>query len=415
MTVVEALGPPPGSSCNDDRPWIGENDGTYRWDPDTQTWGGLTPTEFEFLGFACDATNKPLGLDLRGGVNRFNGENWERSDISTQALFDAEPVDGKTFIGGDYGAFLMWNGRESVSAASGFRMRFGPDYLNAPAYRDLWIHPDGTHAALMHVSGLYHGTENEGWTSPDYARSDSVVTLYRAREIWGADTPRFLATRSSFLEWTGTEWVELDDQDDSVPHDARDIAGNGADNVWTVGYSRIHHFDGNRWYHVSFIGSNVHQRIVEEDLVFHSAFVAPNGTPLLAANNGIYEVTGNRELWLLERVADVPCSKPSVLYRKSGGDLVVAGAEGCIARQTQEGWEAFASSVEFGPETQPHAIAAQPGDRPLLVAHDEGLFELREDGTLARQFDGPVRDLEYVPGRNAMLLIQDRGVAAKYY
>ena len=415
MSDVDALGPAPGSDCYAGGPWAAHRDELFLWNGDEKTWQGPTQLESKILGFGCSPGGDVLAVDIDGGVNRYTGGGWQRSQMSSRRLYDAEPLESVTLLGGDYGAFLVSNGRRAASASSGFRIDFGPDDLNAPAYRDLWVNSDGTHAALMHITGFYHGKEPRGWSPQDYGEGEYVGTLRNGREIWGADTPRFALTSSQLLEWSGTRWEQPADADQDPPPAPLDIAGPKLDSVWTVSRNAIHRYDGARWHEVSSAGSDLEQRIRDENLKFSSVFVAQNGDVLIGGNKGIYQVTGHADSWSLERIADTPCSESTVLHRTGDGLIVVAGPNGCMARQYRDGWLSYSSEIDFGEDTMPHAIAAQPGHRPLLLAHDEGLIELERDADAAIQFDGPVHDVEYVPGRDAMLLIQDRGVAAKFF
>ena len=95
------------------------------------------------------------------------------------------------------------------------------------------------------------------------------------------------------------------------------------------------------------------------------------------------------------------------------GSRIRAGYGLCAARRTNGSWSQFqlpdairsaaGQSIDL---EQGWEFVRQSGSRPMMLATSLGLFELQADGTL---------EAEYLPMYNAVWVLTQHGVVAKYY
>ncbi len=406
---IDVFGPAPTSKCGDAGIWAMSRRDVWRWNDSKKSWNKRVEGFPRADDFGCTADGHPVVADRDGGLNIFRGGGWQRKNVDPYLLDDVVSTDSTTYASGPVGSMLEVQDGQVRDLTRGFRLPpLGALSHPEHPFTDLWFSLDGKRGVLTHPSHFFHGS-SDGWQTRLHEEV-RVNSIDKHDEVWGIRQPEFAIKRGHLFRWSGSRWKTSGAGTFEENHGARDIDGRAEDDVWVITPDRVLHYDGNAWSDV------IEPPSVESR---HSVVLAEAGHDvLLAAGSSVYRVAGSADDRTLEERFETPCDVIHDMFRADSGNLYVAGEENCVAKRESGDWT-FYGVTTGGPETgllqEQTKFVGQPDADPPLLATQRGLFTLPADGRSERVLDEHLLDAAYVPERDAVVVLAEYGVLAKFF
>jgi hypothetical protein len=419
------LGPSPTSACGNRIVGYVPSRGFVEW-PDRDTPPVDIPAENTMAhDIVCGWNDEvtAVGNDGRYMQGDPDGAQWYEGGFYD--LYGAGTLDGTTYAGGELGALYGISDDGIEAFHCGFRPPAEPlQPTQRTHFTSLWVNVTETQAALTYRSGASFG-DADGWQqTPAPLREDGrKIFGLEHTDIWGVDQPEFAIASDRLYRWDdtgddGPRWVDAGIKNPGGPYEELvDIDGTSRNNIWVATTASLFRYDGDTW---SEAGNS---NLIESTSNGIGALQFDNDGDLLVIDSDyVYELDVSTGDWALSTRFDSPCENPTTLGRDANGHLLVAGRSLCVARRAGGAWEKLqvpdSVTSALGPAItleQGWEFVRQPGSRPMLLATSVGLFELQDDGTLTSEFVGNTIEAEYLPMYNAVWVLTQSGVVAKYY
>ncbi|GEM_PF-2409935 len=422
---TRALGPDPTSRCADEGIWTtsGE-DALYKWSESDERWRSTSYRGPLVTSLSCGPGGDVIATDERGGLSWREDGTWTRAQVSRWALLDAVTVDRTLYVSGVSGELLRVTEDDIERTDKGFRPPTADtEGESNRGYWEMWA--DGSEIVLLHSDGVYHG-DTDGWSRMPFVMGDDTGVSPRA-DVWGLDEPTFLVNRDGMHEWDGSTWRPVDAHlgDDVDLGLRKKIVGVSNDNVWAKARNNLSRYDGTDWSLVTGNNSAIGQRIQQENLDIGTLHARDNGDIILTASGDIYDIVGGPGQWALERRSTTPCASIVDVYFADDGSLYVIGTEQTLARKADDHWTTFefpswtnVPGITYSRNSGYRGLFEHPKKSSPIVASFVGAFSIDFRGTdadLEPLMFGSVFDGRYLPDANAVFLLQERGLAAKYF
>ena len=246
-------------------------------------------------------------------------------------------------------------------------------------------------------------------------------------DVWGLDDPEFLLVGEGMFEWNGSTWVSVNAHLGPDLKDAsrRQIAGVSTDDVWATANNEVSHYNGDRWVPITTAGSSLSQTLEQEDLEIGTLHASDGGDMMLTASGDIYDLAKGPAGWDIVRRAETPCESLIDLAYGHNKSLYVIGQDRCLQRREGGTWDAldfpapvFHPPARSLPNYDYRALIEHPDSPAPIVASWAGAHSIYPKGTsrdLQLLFKGSIVDGAYLEQKNAVLILQRKGVAAKYF
>ncbi|GEM_PF-1394880 len=426
---LSAFGPSPGRSCTPDSPWLADsNDAIFRWNNTSSEWVNTGGEDNRVQGFGCDTDGNVIAVDRIGRMGTFADGEWSYTQVTQRELNDSAIAGSTLHLAGiEANHAIIRNGR-TTRLASGFFVPAEEVYFSGyELSADIWVDAQEQQVALMYTSGVYLGSEPEGWDKmwgPPYAedggdRGELDISQTRgASEVWGLDEPKFALTQEHVLEWVGSAWIDITTSEVEAfgIFETTDIVGSSEDDVWILLDYQVFHYDGESWTHLTESGTQLRETLRGNRP--SSIHISADGQVLLARDGSFEQLQQGNTGWELVEVQSTPCEDDILnRYRDEDGTLWVAGRASCAASLTDGEWTNYTFPLD--PDTitytdRSRTWVEQPGDGPPLLVAYHGIYEPQPDGTMEVQFRGQMMDAVYIESSNATYAVHQDGVLAKF-
>ncbi len=311
LSVAAVLGVLPDASG---RVWaVGAAGLIARWE--NNTWRLLRYQPNELLGISGAARDDVWAVGAAGTVLRYDGQQWSDQSQGIGAMlspFGGGPGNlygvaaiggGQVWVSEEYGQTARWSGAAWVRGGLEGHITF------ATGARDVWLLDSDLEAILQwdgattNERGTYWegdagghqvwaSSPNDAWMTHEAQVAHWDGTLLQAHDlggavlaVWGALPSWAWAVRDdgAILEWDGGQWQPIL----QAPVGARDVWGDGPNNIWVVGgdltaagdRGMLLHWDGTLWRRHAFSGMPTG---------FRSVWGAGNEVFALGDDGGVY-------------------------------------------------------------------------------------------------------------------------------
>jgi hypothetical protein len=435
---IVGLGPGPTSSCADEGWWAYELMGSVvHWSQDTGSGEAVDTGYGPATHFNCDRDGRLAALTQDGGILRRTEDGWQRQDAAHHALYSMATGDDKTWIGGNHGTMLKIDDQAVDSLSRGFRPPSShidrelsaEDYGNQgpPVFTDLWVNDAETKVHLVYQKGAALGTEGSGWENQSVQdRPDGGWAFTDQTTVVGDRTPSFALGYPGVLRWVDGDWEFINFGDlQETADNATSIAGS-PDDLWVLtSDDNLLHFDGGEWINTTDSSSDAAAFISENDTLLRRLHLTNDGELfIMSLNSPVYRAVGPPDDLDLELAFDPPCGSVHSMHRAQDGSIYVGGnaslgVSPCVAQYKDGGWTEFENPPEevrpTGDRESIVKLIEQPGDLPLLAIGQSGIFSVGDDGQLRTEFIGTSVDAEYLSEHDALWVLTEYGILAKYY
>jgi hypothetical protein len=278
----------------------------------------------------------------------------------------------------------------------------------------MWIDNSESEVAFTYSGGASHGSD-EGWRQtpvPDSGDGQDFVNPDSA-EIWGLDEPMFAATTNHLYRWDngpdGPRWISTSiGNPGGASESVVDLAGTATDNVWLATTESLFRFDGEVWNEVEVSDS-------QEDISLSITGLAFNAQDQLVILNDdqVLKLDTTSGRWTASILFRPECDDLTAYHRSEDGVVYVAGDGPCLARRENGGWSKRVLADDPD-RIEAWNFARQPGDKPLLLATDTGLYTVSTNG-FRLEVNLPTVGVRYLPEHDAVWALTPSGVVARYY